>query len=59
MNQLRDKGLNGNEKLDHLNLDVPFACELSRELQKRGVPVSTHVDDQSLKEELCQLLSNR
>ena len=47
------------ERLEHLNLDVPFACELSRELQKRGVPVSTHVDDQSLEEELCQLLSNR
>ena len=47
------------EKLEHLNLDVPFACELSRELQKRGLPVRTHVNDQSLKEELCQLLLNR
>lgn len=54
-----DEVLVQTEKLDHLNLDVPFACELSRELQKRGVPVSTHVDDQSLEEELCQLLSNR
>ena len=54
-----DEVLTQTEKLDRLNLDVPFACELSRELQKRGVPVATHVDDQSLEEELCQLLSNR
>ena len=54
-----DEVLVQTEALDRLNLDVPFACELSRALQKRGVPVSTHVDDQSLEEELCQLLSNR
>lgn len=54
-----DEVLTQTERLEHLNLDVPFACSLSRELQKRGVPVSTHVDDSSLKEELCRLLSNR
>ena len=43
--------------LEHLNLDVPFACELSLELQRRGVPVGTHIDTTSLKEELCRLLS--
>ncbi|MDR0514028.1 MAG: energy-coupling factor transporter ATPase [Coriobacteriaceae bacterium] len=41
--------------LEHLNLDVPFACKLSIELQKRGVPVKTHISEDALKEELCQL----
>ncbi|MEG0477742.1 MAG: ATP-binding cassette domain-containing protein, partial [Raoultibacter sp.] len=54
-----DEVLTQTEKLEHLNLDVPFACELSRELQKRGVPVGIHVDEEGLEEELCQLLSNR
>lgn len=54
-----DEVLTQTERLEHLNLDVPFACDLSRALQKRGVPVSTHVDDSNLKEELCRLLSNR
>lgn len=44
--------------LEGLNLDVPFACELSRLLQDRGVPVGMHVDTPALKEELCQLLLN-
>lgn len=46
------------EKLGHLNLRVPFACKLSSELQRRGVPVAIHVSDDDLKEELCRLLSN-
>ncbi|MCL1797606.1 MAG: energy-coupling factor transporter ATPase [Eggerthellaceae bacterium] len=44
------------EKLKDLNLEVPFACELSCELQQLGIPVSTHVLEDNLKEELCQLL---
>lgn len=43
--------------LEHLNLDLPFAAELSLELQKRGVPVSMHIETTTLKEELCRLLS--
>ena len=43
--------------LERLNLDVPFACALSLELQRRGVPVGTHIETTSLKEELCRLLS--
>ncbi len=43
--------------LEHLNLDVPFACRLSLLLQERGVPVKTHTFDLDLKEELCQLHS--
>ena len=46
------------ERLEHLNLEVPFACRLSRELQQRGVPVATHVSDDGLKEDLCRLLSS-
>lgn len=41
--------------LEHLNLDVPFACQLSLALRKRGVDVGVHVDTDSLKEELCRL----
>ena len=47
------------EKLKQLNLGVPFACRLSQELQQRGVPVSLHVSNDKLKEELCQLLLNK
>lgn len=43
--------------LEHLNLDVPFACKLSLLLQQRGVSVGTHITDNDLKEELCQLHS--
>lgn len=54
-----DEVLTQTEKLDHLNLEVPFACRLSTELQKRGVPVQTHISEADLKEELCQLLLNK
>ena len=47
------------ELLRRLNLDIPFAAELSFELQRRGVPVHPHTDEASLKEELCALISNR
>lgn len=43
--------------LERLHLDVPFAAALSLELQKRGVPVKTHIEEATLKEELCALLS--
>lgn len=42
--------------LEHLHLDAPFATALSLELQKRGVPVQTHIEETTLKEELCALL---
>ena len=45
------------ELLHRLNLDTPFAAELSSELARRGVPVKAHTDTESLKEELCALLS--
>ena len=44
------------DKMDQLNLRVPFACRLSRKLQARGVPIKTHITEDGLKEELCQLL---
>lgn len=43
--------------LEHLNLDVPFACALSLALRRQGVDVGTHVRPQELKEELCRLHS--
>lgn len=43
--------------LERLNLDIPFACKLSNLLQERGVPVSTQIKTDDLKEELCRLLS--
>lgn len=45
------------EMLERLNLDVPFAAAFSAALQRRGVPVGIHVDETSLKEELCRLFS--
>ena len=45
------------ELLEHLNLDLPFAAELSLELGRRGVPVGMHIETTTLKEELCRLLS--
>lgn len=43
--------------LEHLNLDVPFACALSLALRRQGVDVGAHVRPQELKEELCRLHS--
>lgn len=51
--------LTNDHKLRSLNLDIPFATQLSRLLQDRGIPLATHVDRDSLKEELCRLHSNR
>lgn len=45
------------KKLIDLKLDVPFAYKLSKELQKEGVKVSTHIDMEGLVDELCQLRS--
>lgn len=43
--------------LEHLNLDVPFACALSLALRNRGVDAGVHVRPEDLKEELCRLHS--
>lgn len=43
--------------LEHLNLDVPFACALSLALRRQGVDAGVHVRPQELKEELCRLHS--
>ena len=45
------------EELRQLKLELPFACELSLLLQREGLPIRTHIDTTSLKEELCPLLS--
>lgn len=47
------------DRLSELNLDVPFACRESLELQKLGVPVRTCVADDELEEELCRLFSTK
>lgn len=47
------------ELLESLNLDMPFACRLSLQLQRRGVPVKACVTDAELEEELCRLFSTR
>ena len=51
--------LTQDEKLRTLNLAIPFATKISRMLQDRGLPVSTHINTETLKEELCRLHSNR
>ncbi len=45
--------------LAELNLDVPFACRLSLELQSRGIPVATCITESEIEEELCRLNSIR
>ncbi len=51
--------LTQDEKLRTLNLAIPFATKISRMLQDRGLPVSTHINTETLKGELCRLHSNR
>ncbi len=46
-------------KLSALNLTVPFATELSLSLQDKGLPVSTHLNESELEEELCNLFLKR
>lgn len=42
------------ERIEHMNLDMPFAATLCRDLQKRGMPVRIHVkDDDAVEEIVC------
>ncbi|MEG0071247.1 MAG: energy-coupling factor transporter ATPase [Raoultibacter sp.] len=43
--------------LGRLNLEVPFACKLSRALQEAGVPVTTEVDESALVAEIKRILA--
>lgn len=52
-----DEVLSQAELLEHLNLDVPFACALSLALRRAGVDAGVHIRPESLKEELCRLHS--
>ena len=54
-----DEVLTQDHVLRELNLDVPFAAHMSRLLQDRGIEVGTHIETETLKEELCRLHSNR
>ena len=51
-----DQVLTQTETLDRLNLRVPFAARLSKKLQERGVAIDTYVNEDELREALCQLL---
>ena len=51
--------LTQDEVLRDLNLDIPFAAQISRLLQDRGVLIGTHIETASLKEELCRLHSSK
>lgn len=50
--------LTQDEVLRELNLDIPFATQLSRLLQDRGIEIPTFVDQDSLKEALWHWYSN-
>lgn len=50
--------LTQDEVLRELNLDIPFATQLSRLLQDKGIDIPTFVDRDSLKEALWLLYSN-
>lgn len=54
-----DEVLSQTELLEHLNLDVPFACALSLALREKGIDAGVHVHPRKLKEELCRLRSKR
>ena len=45
-------------ELRKLNLDIPFATQLSRLLQDKGIDIPTFVDREPLKEVLWPLYSN-
>ena len=49
--------LTQDEVLRDLNLDIPFAAQMSRLLQDRGVSIGTHIETPSLKEELSRVHS--
>ena len=44
------------EVLERLALEVPFAVNMSRALQERGIPVHLHVDAAALENEIAALL---
>ena len=44
------------EVLERLSLEVPFAVNMSRALQERGIPVHLHVDAAALEDEIAALL---
>ena len=46
------------EKLKKMKLDVPFSLKLSEELQVCGLRVLSHITQEGLVEELCQLHSS-
>ena len=50
--------LTQDEMLRSLNLDIPFATQLSRLLQDRGIDIPTFVDREPLKEALWRLYSS-
>ena len=46
------------EKLKKMKFDIPFSLKLSEELQACGLHVSSHITQEGLVEELCQLHSS-
>lgn len=50
--------LTQDDVLRELNLDIPFATQLSRLLQNKGIDIPTFVDREALKEALWLLYSN-
>lgn len=50
--------LTQDDVLRELNLDIPFATQLSRLLQDKGIDIPTFVDREALKEALWLLYSN-
>lgn len=54
-----DEILTQDDVLRSLNLDIPFAAQMSRLLQDKGIAIGTHIETTSLKEELCRLSSSK
>lgn len=49
--------LTRSDELEGLNLEAPFACELARDLRRRGFPVHATVDEQALAREIIAALA--
>ena len=43
--------------LESLSLDIPFAVKMSRDLQRQGMPVDTHVKPDALEAQLVEMLT--
>ena len=54
-----DEVLTRSDELRHLHLDTPFPITFAQACRKAGLPVSITLNNETLEEELCSLLSTK